>query len=310
MAIRSLTDVYLLMRNNAIQNKNVFSRNFSDSYEDDDTVALVGQKHSKQSKFAYAKTTLSVEWTNLSQDVQYDMTKIQEKIEELLVMHDRHLTRPTLDDTFDEEQNIEICTQEITQLFYRCNGTLKKLGKSMHRCNDQEKVLLKNAISSHATSLQQLSLDFRKKQSTYMKKLKAREERSHHYFNSNTAIMVEEDDISDDFFERGFSNDQVAIVKQNSVNVEQREEEIRSVVQSIADLSEIFKDLNQMVIEQGTVLDRIDYNIEQTVVRTETGLQQLQKAESYQKKNKKMLVIIVLGIIVTILFVVLIAVKT
>ena len=310
MAVRSLTDIFILMRNNAMKNKNVFSGNFTDEFEEDDTVALVSRKQGKRPKLAYGKTSLSVEWTNLTQDIQYDITKVQEKVKELLKMHDRHLTRPTLDDTHDEEQNIEICTQEITQLFYRCNDTLKKLGKGLQRCNNQEKVMLKNVISSYATSLQQLSLEFKKKQSTYVKKLKAREERSHQYFNSNTAIMIEEDDISDDYFERGFSSNQVAIVKQNTINIEQREEEIRSVVQSIADLSEIFKDLNQMVIEQGTVLDRIDYNIEQAVIETEAGLQQLQKAETYQKKNKKMLVIIVLGIVATILFVVLIAEKT
>ena len=37
-------------------------------------------------------------------------------VKELVSLHDRHLTRPTLDDNVDEEHAIEIQTQEITQV--------------------------------------------------------------------------------------------------------------------------------------------------------------------------------------------------
>ena len=309
MAVRSLTDVFILMRNNAIQSKNVFSSHHID--DDDDTVALVGKKKTAEQKASYAKTSFSIELTNLSNDIKCETSKIEEKVQELAVMHERHLTRPTLDDTYDEEQGIEIFTQEITHLFHKCNESIKTLDKYKYRCNEQEKIVLKNAISSFATDLQQISLEFRKQQSSYLKKLKAREERSHQFFTSNTAMMVEEDDISDDFFEKGFSSNQLSVaVKQNSLNIEQREEEIRSVVQSITDLSEIFKDLSQIVVEQGTVLDRIDYNIEQAVVKTEAGLEQLQKAETYQKKNRKMVFVFVLAVIAVILFIVLLVTKS
>ena len=35
---------------------------------------------------------------------------------ELFVLHDRHINKPTLDDSMDEEHAIEIQTQEITQV--------------------------------------------------------------------------------------------------------------------------------------------------------------------------------------------------
>ena len=37
-------------------------------------------------------------------------------VKELSTMHDKHLNRPTLDDSVDEEQTIEITTKEITQV--------------------------------------------------------------------------------------------------------------------------------------------------------------------------------------------------
>lgn len=42
-----------------------------------------------------------------------------------------------------------------------------------------------------------------------------------------------------------------------------RNKEIKQLVQNINDLAVLFKDLSILVVEAGTILDRIDYNIEQ-----------------------------------------------
>lgn len=49
---------------------------------------------------------------------------------------------------------------------------------------------------------------------------------------------------------QGFTDDQLLLVEQNTVMVEEREREIRQIVQSISDLNEIFRDLASMVVEQ------------------------------------------------------------
>ena len=53
-------------------------------------------------------------------------------------------------------------------------------------------------------------------------------------------------------FLQGFTDDQLVLVEQNTVLVEEREREIRQIVQSISDLNEIFRDLAGMVVEQVT----------------------------------------------------------
>lgn len=61
---------------------------------------------------------------------------------------------------------------------------------------------------------------------------------------------------------------------------------------------------------QGTILDRIDYNIDNAATHTEKGLVQLQKAEKYQKKNRKMMFILILAAVIIILLIIFIAVKS
>lgn len=52
----------------------------------------------------------------------------------------------------------------------------------------------------------------------------------------------------------------------NDVAIAQREREINEIAQGIIELAEIFKELQNMVIDQGTMLDRIDYNVENMTV--------------------------------------------
>jgi syntaxin 16 len=44
--------------------------------------------------------------------------------------------------------------------------------------------------------------------------------------------------------------------------IAQRNREIDQIAKSIAELAELFQDLSALVIDQGTMLDRIDFNIE------------------------------------------------
>ena len=48
----------------------------------------------------------------------------------------------------------------------------------------------------------------------------------------------------------------------------ERTKEIDELVDNLKELGEVFKELNILVVEQGTILDRIDYNIEQGVKYT------------------------------------------
>ncbi len=103
-----------------------------------------------------------------------------------------------------------------------------------------------------------------------------------------------------------FTTQQVQVVDELSEAVRSRDQEIVKIAQSIEELGAIFKELAVLVIDQGTILDRIDYNMEAVVEHTKTGIQQLEKAEKHQKSARPMKCIMCLLSVICVLLVLLV----
>ena len=61
----------------------------------------------------------------------------------------------------------------------------------------------------------------------------------------------------------------------NDAAIMQREREINDIARGIIELADIFKELQNMVIDQGTMLDRIDYNVEKMAVDVKAAEKEL-----------------------------------
>ena len=60
-----------------------------------------------------------------------------------------------------------------------------------------------------------------------------------------------------------------------------RDRELTEIAKSISSLAELFKDLSVLVIDQGTLLDSVEYNIEQTAVQVQEAVKELNVATRY-----------------------------
>ena len=136
--------------------------------------------------------------------------------------------------------------------------------------------------------------------------------------SATNSFLYEDDDMAseqiDEHFQRPVSQRMtqqqlLLFEEENTKLAAHREQEVSHIVKSIYDLNDIFKDLGRMVQDQGTVLDRIDYNVEQTQTRVSEGLRQLHKAEMYQRKNRKMCIIMVLAAVTLFMLILLIFTK-
>jgi len=150
-----------------------------------------------------------------------------------------------------------------------------------------------------AVSLAQTSKEFRQAQKDFLFRLKSQEEIGTQYFateeGGSGAMSFEE------AAEKGFTQKQQLELKEIERRSTDREKEILHIAQSINDLAAIFRELNVLVIEQGTLLDRIDYNIEQTLVKVKEGVKDLTKADEYSKKARTIKCILALIFIIVIL---------
>lgn len=88
------------------------------------------------------------------------------------------------------------------------------------------------------------------------------------------------------------------LLHSNDAVILQREREIEDIAQGIIELSDLFRDLQTMVIDQGTMLDRIDYNVERMATDVKGAEKELVVASGYQKKSTKRKIILLLILII------------
>ncbi|KAL6339540.1 hypothetical protein AAG906_034625 [Vitis piasezkii] len=220
-------------------------------------------------------------WVDVSEEVAANIQRSRVKMAELVKAQAKALM-PSFEDGKEDQRKIESLTQEITDLLKRSEKRLQKLSA---RGPSEDSNVRKNVQRSLATDLQNLSLELRKRQSTYLKRLRQQKE-GHDGVDLEMNLNENKFRLDDDEFgDMGFNEHQMAKLKKSEKFTAEREKEIRQVVESVNELAQIMKDLSVLVIDQGTIVDRIDYNIQSVSASVEEGFKQLEKAERTQRKG-------------------------
>ncbi|KAG7576170.1 Target SNARE coiled-coil homology domain [Arabidopsis thaliana x Arabidopsis arenosa] len=243
---------------------------------------------------------LPPDWVDVSEEISVYIQRARTKMAELGKAHAKALM-PSFGDGKEDQHQIESLTQEITFLLKKSEKQLQRLSAAGP---SEDSNVRKNVQRSLATDLQNLSMELRKKQSTYLKRLRLqKEDGSDIEMNLNGSSYKAEDDDFDDMV---FSEHQISKIKKSEEISVEREKEIQQVVESVSELAQIMKDLSALVIDQGTIVDRIDYNIQNVASTVDDGLKQLQKAERTQRQGGMVMCASVLVILCFVMLVLLI----
>ena len=161
-----------------------------------------------------------------------------------------------------------------------CEALTKMIKEKKSEVNTSLEKVKNNIKIFLTTKIQNFSNEFRQNQQQYLKYLKdmgiiiySNEDKN----NKSESSLNDNDEEKKNFL----------YTKDDDVNIhiKKRDEDIDTLVKSINELSGIFKDLQNIVQEQGTILDRIDYNINISYENSQEGLQSLKKAEEHNKES-------------------------
>ncbi|XP_034935935.1 syntaxin-16 isoform X2 [Chelonus insularis] len=257
MATRNLTEPFVLMRNNALQSKHIYAeQNMTDR------MALVNSENRSSDIVELngisSNDALPPAWADALEETQYILSRLRIIIENLTELHAKHIARPTLDDTSQEERQMEKLTREIGRAFsyaHRQVQIVKSAAK--HETRRAERQLAMSAVLALSSALQELGIRYRTAQNNYLQQINSREERNRPFFEEDQMLIPDvsmdswpaESSLTenDQFWQLQQQRQETVLVQledmeQSIKNAEEREQEVSHIVQSIADLNHIFKD--------------------------------------------------------------------
>ena len=255
-------------------------------------------------------------WVQHVDAVERSLQTIRAQMQDLRALHSQRVGSVFGKDLENMEGRIERMTAGITDEFRVAERHLQTVGRQAAASNTTDEATVgANVQRSLAKRLQELSVNFRQSQRKYLAEVQAQKtgkvpEPYLGLLDGGTDGGIGGQGMGAGMGGDGggefFTTQQMAVVDDLTQAVQSRDSEIIQIAKSIEELSSIFKELAVLVIDQGTILDRIDYNMEAVVEHTKTGIQQLEKAERSQKSARPMRCIICLSVLIFVLLVLLV----
>ncbi|KIX06089.1 uncharacterized protein Z518_04063 [Rhinocladiella mackenziei CBS 650.93] len=259
-------------------------------------------------------------WIDVQDEVGDVLKEITLKAVKLDKLHSKHVL-PGFDDESvkqQEEREIEQLTQEITRGFQECQKAIKRIEHMVTEARETgnlqkgDEIMAQNIQVALAARVQEVSAAFRKKQSNYLNKLRALGGFESPIGRSSTPVQnpymdpaLMESDADKSFGQSTLQQTAQKRLNRNDTVIRQREHEINDIAKGIIELADIFRELQVMVIDQGTVLDRIDYNVERMATDVKGAEKELTVATNYQRRNTKRKILLLLLLLVIGMFILL-----
>ena len=191
---------------------------------------------------------------------------------------------------FNEDENKKL-GKNIKKMANQLRSELKQVEKDIHLyINEELQETSENYLLFQIKD--NMSQNILSELNTFSKKFKLNQEI---YSKKCKELVSEDDDKALEMYEISTNN----IDNENDYNTGQnflmgeepdqllqdRENELNEVVKNMNNLQELFKDLHLIVIEQGTILDRIDYNIDVSYDNVSKGKKKIISANENHKSS-------------------------
>ena len=190
---------------------------------------------------------------------------------------------------FDDEENNKL-NHNISKILNEIAQKLKEGEKSIKEFtrenldNDIENIIKLNMQQILFKKITDFTKKFKANQEIHTKKYKDLVGEDEQTFQINSSGKLNNsDDTFDNFL---LANDNLTLMRRDS--------QLNNLLDNVNDLTQLFKDMQNLVMEQGSILDRIDYNIDIASTNISSGKKSIIKANKYHKNNCFRNVIIIL----------------
>ncbi|CDU20933.1 SNARE protein, putative [Plasmodium yoelii] len=243
------------------------------------------------------ESMLPPHWIETTEECTEDINNIKTKLLELQKLQKNKL--------FNVLNNDEKLSEEISQMSTDITMLIKKCEQKIHTISNDDdnnnvnnknyiiEKLKKNAKTSLISQLQYISKSFQKKQNNYIKEFKKLtnncDQVEQYQIDTSNKIYKKQ---NSDIFIQGEINEEYNMHEQQSLyeqpnqvnllNLNKRNSDLQKITNTVIDLHNIFKELSVMLVDQGSLLDQIDYNIDMSLDKSEKGLNQLKKLEKQE----------------------------
>jgi len=249
------------------------------------------------------------EFFNQVEDIRTNVENIQKFVNEVKKLHSTILAAPTTDDTVKNE--LEERMGEIKRTAQKVRQKLKDMevnlqnSESSGKSQTAEHRIKKTQFSFLSHLFTDIMGQYNSVQIEHRENCKGRIIRQLEI----TGKKTDEDEIermlesgNPQIFTEGILME-TKIAKQTLADIEARHKDILKLEQSIKELHDMFMDMAMLVESQGEMIDRIEFNIQQSVDFITTANADTKKAIKFQQeaRRKKLIMIFCVTVIIIIL---------
>ncbi|KAF8288857.1 vesicle-associated membrane protein,syntaxin-like [Trypanosoma cruzi cruzi] len=209
------------------------------------------------------------------------------KIERLHEQQRAFLQPKFLSDEEEEaqRQQIEENAHGIQKLIRELERMIISGMRPQDPTNEDEVRASENAKKHLSSRLSIIIQSFREGQELYATQLRRCEEKTQRYKQIGSCEAhkrMEREERIAQYLELGYTQVDIQELLEEDAKQKELSREVQEILKSVTELHEMFKELGAMVVEQGSILDRIDFNVQQTQIDVKRSVAELKKAREKQ----------------------------